>query len=141
MKVSDTDEYHTTANFAVVTFTTELKAQIKEFKETIENLKAQGKSIYRMTAFSYYVEYFSECSYDGVDENIDEDIADALYNAMGIHEGIVEIEPVNTDSIPMLRTEADQLIVDDYGVMFDALVKFTDTRMWTEKIPFENINL
>lgn len=140
LKVSDSDEYHTTSQYAVVTFSPELLAQVKAFKETIEDLKAKGQSIYRMTSFEYSVEYFADCTYDGI-ENIDEDIADALYKSMNTHEGIIEIEPINTDDIPMLRTECDQLIVDDYGVMFDALVKFTDTRMWTEKISHEQLGL
>jgi hypothetical protein len=93
-----------------------------------------------MTSFEYSVEYFADCTYDDI-ENIDEDIADALYKSMNLHEGIIEIEPINTDEIPMLRTECDQLIVDDFGVMFDALVKFTDTRMWTEKISHEQLGL
>lgn len=140
LKVSDTDEYHTTSQFAVVTISPELKEQIKTFKETIEDLKSKGQSIYRMTSFEYSVDYFADCTYDDV-ENIDEDIADALYNSMNTHEGVIEIEPINTDDIPMLRTDCDQIIVDDYGVMFDALVKFTDTRMYTGKISFEQLGL
>ena len=140
LKVSDSDEYHTTAQYAIVTISPELKEQIKIFKETIEDLKAKGQSIYRMTSFEYAVDYFADCTYDDI-ENIDEDIADALYKSMNTHEGVIEIEPINTDDIPMLRTECDQLIVDDYGVMFDALVKFTDTRMWTEKISHEQLGL
>jgi hypothetical protein len=141
LTVSDNDDCHSTAQYSIVKFTPELLEQIKLFKEIIEGLKAQGKSVYRMTAFEYSVKYFSECSYDGI-ENIDDDVADALYKSMKHNtEGLLEVKPIDTEGIPMLRTECDQLIVDDFGVMFDAYVKHTETRMWTAKISFEQLGL
>jgi len=141
VRVSDNDDCHSTAQYSVVKFTPELLEQIKLFKKIIEGIKEQGKSIHQMTSFEYSAKYFSECSYDGI-ENIDDDVADALYESMKHNtQGSVEINPIDTKEIPMLRTEGDQLIVDDCGVMFDAYVKHTDTRMWTEKISFEQLGL
>jgi len=134
LKVHDTDENCTVSNFAIVTIDEQLKNQIETFKKNIEDLKAAGHSIYRMTDFNCAVDYFSECEYCDY-EQISDELREQLENVMEQHDGSIEIAPVEIpDDVPMIREEGSQLIVDDFGVIFDAYVKHTNTRMYTEKI-------
>jgi len=143
LKVNDNDEYGTASEFAIVTIDDKLLNQIKEFKNTLLQLKEKGLSPYRLTSFSYAVDYLSNGQEEetrSIPEELEENIWE-LFEDDNEHNEFVRIAPVEIEDTPTIRQECGQLIVDDYGIIFDAYVKFTNTRMYTAKISHEQLGL
>lgn len=132
---SDETEFSTT-RFAVVTFT-------QEFIELISKLRKEREEAdyYELTKFYYGCEWLNEHDFASEREetSLSEEQSEQLEDFLdGKNEGVWQIEPVG--DVPMINDDVTLLHISEFGIKFTAYVKYTNNRIWTEKIPYDLID-
>jgi len=132
---SDEDQFCTT-RFAVVTFTEELIERISKLRKARELAET-----YEISEFNYACDFVNEHDFatEREEETINEDEIVELERFTEDNAGAWAIEPLNED-LAGFRTSGDMMYVSEYGVKFDAYLKHTNDRIYTERIPFDMID-
>lgn len=136
-KVHSNDNDFTRCEYAFVTFTKELIERVNKLREARKSL-----GCYEVTDFYGSTNFLNqdEFAYESDDENISEELSDALWDFTRDNKGTWNVEPVDLEDVPMIRTEADTVHVSDYGVRFIAYMKHVGVELCTEKISWEEID-
>ena len=133
LKVYDDDQDFVRCEYAVVKITKDLLDIISKLRKGRNEL-----GCYQVNAFQYSCHFFAQDEFD--DEQISDDILESAYNIAQDNAGVWQVEAVDMDAIETLRTDADRVIVDDYGVKWEAYGKCSGVRFDTEKISWERID-
>lgn len=134
LKVHDDDDDFTRCDYAIVTIT-------KKLLETITKLRKgrDAMGCYEVSEFDYSCIYLNQDEFDE-GEQVSEEMLEELETFTKDNKGTWQIEPVDTDSLPELRTDADQVHVSEFGVKFSSYGKYSGVSFDTEKISWEEID-
>jgi hypothetical protein len=136
-KVHTNDSDFTRCNYAFVKFTKSLIDRINELREAREKL-----GCYEVTDFYGFVKFLNEdeFAYESGEKNISEELSDSLWEFTKGNKGSWCVESVDLEDVPTIRTEADTVHVNDYGVRFISCMKYAGVELCTEKISWEEID-
>lgn len=133
LKVYDSDEDFTRCNYAVVKITKELLEIISKLRKGRDEL-----GCYEVTKFDYSCKFLAQDEFE--DEQISEELVEALEDFTKDNAGTWQIEDVDMDEVETLRTDADTVHVCEFGVKWNAYGKYSGIEFNTEKISWEQID-
>jgi hypothetical protein len=133
LKVYDDDDDFTRCDFAVVKITKNLLERLSKLRKGREEM-----GNYEVTDFDCSCHFLAQDEFE--DEQISEELSDALYEFADDNAGVWQIENVDTNELATLRTDADTFHVCKFGVKWTSYGKYSGVRFSTEKISWERID-
>jgi hypothetical protein len=129
------DEYFNDCNFAVLKLTKKVLEKVSEAK-SIREIAGNSEGLYKIT-------YWSPLGYDNFffvedEEDLGEELASEAFDNSD-----QEIQYLNGMPEPKgdMRIECEMMHVYDDGIAFDCYLKNTNTKLYTERIPFSEFGL
>lgn len=135
LKVYDNDDEFTRCNYAIVTITKDLLEIVSKLRKGREQL-----GCYEVTEFNYACEFLAQDEFE--DEHISEELEEELEDFTQDNVGVWQIKPIG--EVETLRTDANRVIITDFGIKWEAYGKFSGVQFDTEKISWDlldNLNL